>query len=254
MDAACGCSNVGGSAAAMEAATAAVEAAVVGVSAVAAADVRGRVDSPSTTVVVCRHGTTFWNLEKRWQGEKDTDLAPEGEAQARAESDAFVAAGRRFNAVYSSDLKRAATTAAILAEPHGCTVQLDRRLRECSLGPFEGLVSSEVKGPKYIHIFERLNDLPHEERMRSAYFEGLETPADMSARIVAAASEAAQRHERGDQILFVTHSTCMEAILAAECLAPSRRSYRNGAGTATISRASRCVAWLGSSGPSTAKV
>lgn len=29
-----------------------------------------------------RHGTTTWNLAKRWQGQQDTELAPEGIAQA----------------------------------------------------------------------------------------------------------------------------------------------------------------------------
>ncbi len=29
-----------------------------------------------------RHGTTTWNLAKRWQGQKDTELAPQGIAQA----------------------------------------------------------------------------------------------------------------------------------------------------------------------------
>ena len=31
---------------------------------------------------MCRHGTTTWNLAKKWQGQQDTELAPEGLRQA----------------------------------------------------------------------------------------------------------------------------------------------------------------------------
>lgn len=170
----------------------------------------------TTTVVVCRHGTTFWNLEKRWQGEKDTELAPEGEAQAQAQSDAFIAVGMRFDAVYTSNLKRAARTAEILAKPHGCPVHFDPRLRECSLGVWEGMCRDDIKGPKYAHIFDKLNALPHEERIVTPYFDGLETPREMALRARAVALEAAGTQEAGACILLVTHSTILEAVLAVE--------------------------------------
>ena len=51
-----------------------------------------------------RHGTTTWNLAKRWQGQQDTELAPEGIAQAEERSvkpnspfDEFFAEGKRVD-------------------------------------------------------------------------------------------------------------------------------------------------------------
>eukprot|EP00931_Biecheleriopsis_adriatica_P011352 TRINITY_DN112439_c0_g1_i1.p1 TRINITY_DN112439_c0_g1~~TRINITY_DN112439_c0_g1_i1.p1 ORF type:complete len:249 (-),score=37.21 TRINITY_DN112439_c0_g1_i1:255-1001(-) len=166
-------------------------------------------------VVVCRHGTSLWNLEKRWQGEQDIELAPQGHDQARQQAEDFEAAGIKFDLVVSSDLKRAFTTAEILAAKYGLSPTADSRLRECSLGIWEGEHRDEIKGPKFAHIFEKLNSMSHNERVHTAYFEGLETPADMALRARALAMEVSRNHPE-KTVLLVTHSTIMEAILAVE--------------------------------------
>ena len=75
----------------------------------------------ATSVYFIRHGTSEWNLLKRWQGQTDTLLAPEGEEQARLAGEALSARGVSFDAVRCSDLKRAARTAALLAAGHAET-------------------------------------------------------------------------------------------------------------------------------------
>ena len=100
-----------------------------------------------TTVYFIRHGTSEWNLLKRWQGQTDTHLAEEGVVQAKAAGAALQEAGVRFAGVRCSDLRRTARTAAILTAACGVTPEdgpqitpiVDVRLRECSLGIFEGL-------------------------------------------------------------------------------------------------------------------
>ena len=68
-----------------------------------------------------RHGTTFWNLAKRWQGEQDTELAPEGVQQARDTAQLLkTRLERRPWRIYSSDLLRARRTAEIYGEVLGC--------------------------------------------------------------------------------------------------------------------------------------
>ena len=69
-------------------------------------------------------------------------------------------------------------------------------------------------GPRYTALFARLVALPHAERLRTPYFEGLETPGDIAARVVEAAAAAA-RGGGGGPVLLVTHSTVLEAVLAA---------------------------------------
>mmetsp|Transcript_19454 Transcript_19454/g.34695 ORF Transcript_19454/g.34695 Transcript_19454/m.34695 type:complete len:228 (-) Transcript_19454:281-964(-) len=89
-------------------------------------------------VVLVRHGETYWNRERRLQGQTDTELSDVGLDQARI-------TGRFLRQKYpngfvtavSSDLQRARITAeCIVADSN--QLQLDPRLREIHLGVFQG--------------------------------------------------------------------------------------------------------------------
>ncbi len=94
-------------------------------------------------VLLLRHGRTQWNAESRYQGQADPPLDDIGLAQAY-EAAALLAA-LRPGAIVSSDLRRATQTAAPLSEITGVKVQVDARLRERSLGHWEGLTRGEVQ-------------------------------------------------------------------------------------------------------------
>ncbi len=89
-----------------------------------------------------RHGQTIWNAERRFQGQTDIALDETGEAQA--EHAARRLATLRPAAIFSSDLTRAAGTAAPLARLTGLAVTLDKDLRERSGGSWEGLTDTEI--------------------------------------------------------------------------------------------------------------
>ena len=90
-----------------------------------------------------RHGQTVWNAERRFQGQSDIPLDETGQAQAgRA---ARLLAGLRPDLIVSSDLSRAASTAAALARLTGLEVSLDKDLRERHGGCWEGLTDSEIR-------------------------------------------------------------------------------------------------------------
>ena len=89
-----------------------------------------------------RHGQTIWNLEHRFQGHTDIPLDETGEAQA--EYAARRLATLRPDAVFSSDLTRASSTAAPLARLTGLPVTLDKELRERFGGDWEGLSDVEI--------------------------------------------------------------------------------------------------------------
>lgn len=93
-------------------------------------------------LILLRHGRTTWNAERRFQGQADPPLDEVGRAQAY-EVAALIAA-LRPDVLVSSDAKRAAQTAAPVAEVAGLAVRLDPRLRERSLGHWEGLTRDEV--------------------------------------------------------------------------------------------------------------
>ena len=93
-------------------------------------------------VFVWRHGRTMWNAERRFQGQADPPLDDVGRAQA-AQAAALLAV-LRPDVIISSDLQRAAQTAEALAMASGVRPVFDARLRERSLGHWEGLTRDEV--------------------------------------------------------------------------------------------------------------
>jgi broad specificity phosphatase PhoE len=93
--------------------------------------------------VLWRHGQTVWNAERRFQGQSDIPLDETGQIQA--ERAARLLAGLRPALIVSSDLSRAAGTAAPLARLTGLEVTLDKDLRERHGGCWEGLTDTEIR-------------------------------------------------------------------------------------------------------------
>jgi probable phosphoglycerate mutase len=100
---------------------------------------------PVPRLVIWRHGRTAWNATGRFQGQLDPPLDDEGRRQAARAAPHLAALLPAGNAiVVSSDLQRAAATAAELTALLGVPLRLDERLREFSLGSWEGLTREEV--------------------------------------------------------------------------------------------------------------
>jgi broad specificity phosphatase PhoE len=99
--------------------------------------------SDRVRLVLWRHGQTTWNVERRFQGQTDIPLDPTGQAQA--ERAARLLAGLHPDLIVSSDLSRAASTAAPLARLTGLEVTLDKDLRERHGGLWEGLTDAEIR-------------------------------------------------------------------------------------------------------------
>jgi glucosyl-3-phosphoglycerate phosphatase len=94
-------------------------------------------------LVLWRHGQTAWNAARRFQGHSDVPLDATGHEQAR--DTARYLAAMHPDAIFSSDLVRAAETASYLAELTGLPVQLDKDLRERGGGAWEGLTDAEIR-------------------------------------------------------------------------------------------------------------
>jgi broad specificity phosphatase PhoE len=84
---------------------------------------------------VFRHGETDWNREGRLQGHTDTQLNATGLAQAEALAESLRA--HRLDAVVSSDLARAQTTAQIVADALRVPLFIEAGLRETDVGAAE---------------------------------------------------------------------------------------------------------------------
>jgi len=96
--------------------------------------------SPGCLVVV-RHGETAWSRSGRHTGRTDVPLTADGQAQARALR--AILAGRRFSAVWTSPLARAAATAALAG--FGDRAQPMADLEEWDYGAYEGVTTAEIR-------------------------------------------------------------------------------------------------------------
>jgi probable phosphoglycerate mutase len=145
-----------------------------------------------TTILLARHGETDWNLQRRWQGWADPPLNDTGRAQARALAEELRDVA--FDAVYSSDLRRARETAEIVAAPHGVPIVVDRALREIDIGSWSGLTRAEIE-----------RRFPNRERPDG------ETHDEHAARVRAAVLRIA-RENVGRRVLLVGHGGTIRSI------------------------------------------
>jgi 2,3-bisphosphoglycerate-dependent phosphoglycerate mutase len=96
----------------------------------------------TTTLLLIRHGETDWNRAGRWQGHQDIPLNQTGIEQAEALAQRL--ANWPISHIYSSDLQRAAQTAAILGQELAVDPTYDPIWRERDVGLFGGLTTPEV--------------------------------------------------------------------------------------------------------------
>jgi probable phosphoglycerate mutase len=160
--------------------------------------------SKTTTLFAVRHGETAWNLVGRWQGHLDSPLTENGVKQAHALAGSLL--GRGIEAIYSSDLGRAARTAAIIGAKLDLSVTFDRRLRERHVGLMQGKTKDEFRA-EYPEECAALDSGDPDYVLP-----GGESARQRLQRSVACCAELAARHPDGT-ILIVTHGGVLVGLL-----------------------------------------
>lgn len=163
-------------------------------------------------VLLLRHGRTEWNAQHRFQGQADPPLDDVGRAQA-FEAAALVAA-LRPDLIVSSDAQRAMQTAAPLGEVTGLKVLPEPRLRERSLGHWEGLTRDEVAQRYPDEYADWIAG-------RDVSRRGGETREQVGERACAAFADIAEETKLA---VIVTHSATAMALCAALLGLEPRRS------------------------------
>lgn len=160
----------------------------------------------ATRLIAIRHGQTAWNVALRIQGQLDIPLDEHGRWQA--ERVAHALAGEGVDAIYSSDLERAAATAAAVARSSGARLVTDPALRERAFGAFEGLTFAQIE--------QRWPEAAARWRRREADFGpgGGETLESFYARCVGAAERLAARHP-GQTVVLVAHGGVLDCLYRA---------------------------------------
>lgn len=96
----------------------------------------------TTEVLLARHGQTESNVTGFFMGWSDEDLNETGYAQARCLASRL--AELPIASIYSSPLKRARNTAALIAGPHGLELKVLDELTEIRQGDWQGLHMDEI--------------------------------------------------------------------------------------------------------------
>ncbi len=153
---------------------------------------------------IIRHGTTKWNVERRLQGRKDSELTEEGIKRAIMLRDRLQDVD--FDMIYSSPLNRALETAKIIKGQRNIEIIIHKSLCELDFGNWEGMQISEIerKFPKeyYSYIKDPESYIPIDGESFEELFIRVKHFLDDIARLDA------------KNILVVTHGVTIKAILA----------------------------------------
>ncbi|WP_106744497.1 histidine phosphatase family protein [Yoonia maritima] len=96
---------------------------------------------------ILRHGQTEWNLEGRMQGELNSPLTTQGQAEAAHQGAILAQRDLQGFAFFTSPQGRAVQTAGIALGNLAETIRTDDRLREIGVGDWSGLLRDTLPLP-----------------------------------------------------------------------------------------------------------
>lgn len=174
-----------------------------------------------------RHGQTDSNSSRRFQGRINTPLNAAGLLQAQKMAEYFK--DIELDAVYSSSLKRAMSTAEPLAAGKHLNVIPVDDLQEISFGSWEGLAYDEIheKWPRQIELFFANPDMclpPEGESFQEAQQRSLQALTDILKR------EGEQKN-----IAIVSHGGIIRALIFALLDIPLKNFWKMNIGNASVS-------------------
>jgi phosphoserine phosphatase len=157
-------------------------------------------------LLLVRHGETEWNRQKRFQGQIDVPLNPQGEAQA-AKAGAFLASVTIDRAFSSPMLRPKDTALAILSHHSDIEIQYYDDLKEISHGLWEGKYEPEIR-----------KDFPGELEKWQAHPETVQMPEGENLqqvwdRVAVTWQEIVESVPAGETALVVAHDAVNKAIL-----------------------------------------
>jgi 2,3-bisphosphoglycerate-dependent phosphoglycerate mutase len=162
-------------------------------------------------LVLIRHGESEWNRLNRFTGSKDVGLTEEGLFEAHRAGAMLEAEGVRFNAAFTSTLKRATNTLEIildeLDQEHIPTVK-DAALNERDYGELMGINKDEARrrwGAEQVHLWQRSYDIAPP---------GGESLKDTAQRVVPFFEKRiAPELRSGKNVIVVAHGNSLRALI-----------------------------------------
>ena len=179
----------------------------------------------TTTVLLVRHGQTDSNINGFYMGWSDEDLNQAGYAQARCLSSRL--ADLPVAAFYTSPLRRAYTTAAVLAEPHNIEPDALDGLAEIRLGDWQGLHMDEIR-QRWPELWRQWRTDPSQLTLPNG--ESLNEVAERSLR----AFEEVIRANQEKYAVIVTHDVVVKLLVAHVLGAPNSIYRRFNIGNTSL--------------------
>ena len=180
----------------------------------------------TTTVYLVRHGQITSNATGFYSGWSDEDLSDLGYMQASRLASRM--AGLAIGSVYTSPLRRAYSTAKILAEPHSLEVKALDDFIEIQLGDWQGQHEDEIR-KRWPELWKESQTDPSEISIPNG-----ESFRQVAVRAVGA-FEKVLAASRGGQTVIVTHDVVIRTLVAHVLGVPNSIYRRLEIGNASLS-------------------
>jgi 2,3-bisphosphoglycerate-dependent phosphoglycerate mutase len=162
-------------------------------------------------LVLVRHGESEWNKLNLFTGWRDPGLTATGIAEARRAGKRLKSQGLTFDIAFTSNLKRAQHTLALMLEELGQegleTIQ-DEALNERDYGDLAGLNKDDARarwGEEQVHIWRRSFDIPPP---------GGESLKDTAARVLPYYEVSIlPQIKAGRNVLVAAHGNSLRALI-----------------------------------------
>ena len=162
-------------------------------------------------LVLARHGQSEWNLKKLFTGWRDPELTDLGVEEARNAGRWLKEQGYGFDVAFTSNLKRAQRTCALILEEMGLegveTIR-NEALNERDYGDLSGLNKDDARerwGDAQVHQWRRSYDVPPP---------GGESLKDTAARVLPYYIQVIlPRVMAGERVLVAAHGNSLRALV-----------------------------------------
>ena len=172
-----------------------------------------------------RHGETDYNNALRFQGQTDIPLNQKGIEQA--EKVARFLKDVPLQAIYTSSLQRARTTAEIIGRAKGLEPQTTDALREMSFGIWENMNSKDIQ-KKYAKEWKDFFASPAKTKIPEG-----ESMSEVQQRAYPEVQRILDQYPEGD-VAFVAHGGIIRVLICTMLGLDLNRSWHLHVGNASI--------------------
>lgn len=158
-----------------------------------------------TEIILVRHGETEWNTSDVFRGRIDIGLSETGLKQAALLGEYL--RNIEVEAIFSSPLKRALSTAEAINHYHNLKIETTDGLIDYNFGEWQGMSRHDIK-TSYTELYNEWNT--HPERVKTP---GGETLDDVRNRATGLIDELINRYS--STIILVSHRVVLKVIICA---------------------------------------